>query len=163
MWWGFEEEIITDSPNAISPECVRSRFFNYSRTLFLVKGTYASRSPPCDRSKTCRGFKIHMNICNTLAPYREKEKYKLNPSWCYDYDNNHRQNISRWIFRKLCWSDKTNPIWLTSLIKCSVIGHWQIVITPEQPEGGWARRLYTLFQIKHPTTPCWDPYSGDEN
>lgn len=39
-------------------------------------GTHASRSPPCDRSKTCRGFRIHINICNNLAPWRgEKRKY----------------------------------------------------------------------------------------
>lgn len=33
-----------------------------------LEDTHASRSPPCDRSNTCRGFKIHINICNNLAP-----------------------------------------------------------------------------------------------
>lgn len=58
----------------LEPEVLRRVNCNKSPTLYELKGTYASRSPPCDRSKTCRGFRIHMNICNTLAPCRDTQR-----------------------------------------------------------------------------------------
>lgn len=47
---------------------LRSNYGVLARVTLKPGGTHASRSPPCDRSNTCRGFKIHINICNNLAP-----------------------------------------------------------------------------------------------
>lgn len=39
--------------------------------------THASLGPPWDRSNTCRGFRIHMNICSNFVPWETNRRMIL--------------------------------------------------------------------------------------